>query len=166
MALFGYPVAQENDAERALRAALSIQRSLAELNRRTKARASPHWPHGSPSTPARRSRRRDFRRCSERRGAGAGARRSGCGCGDGAGQRQVVGLFVAEECGNYELKGVPERITLYRCSGQRWWAPSRAAASHTACRPRRRTRHADATLGARAARRWATGNDRRRTRPW
>src|SRR5580704_10727748 len=34
MALFGYPVAQENDAERAVRAALSIQRSLIELNRR------------------------------------------------------------------------------------------------------------------------------------
>src|SRR6516225_1374520 len=30
MALFGYPVAQENDAERAARAALSIQRALAE----------------------------------------------------------------------------------------------------------------------------------------
>src|SRR4029077_14082670 len=29
MALFGYPVAQENDAERAARAALSIQRALA-----------------------------------------------------------------------------------------------------------------------------------------
>jgi class 3 adenylate cyclase len=34
MALFGYPVAQENDAERALRAALAIQRSLDELNRK------------------------------------------------------------------------------------------------------------------------------------
>ena len=33
MALFGYPVAQENDAERAARAALSIQRALAEINR-------------------------------------------------------------------------------------------------------------------------------------
>ena len=33
MALFGYPVAQENDAERAVRAALSIQRALAEVNR-------------------------------------------------------------------------------------------------------------------------------------
>ena len=34
MALFGYPVARENDAERAARAALSIQRALAEVNRK------------------------------------------------------------------------------------------------------------------------------------
>ena len=34
MALFGYPVAQGNDAERAARAALAIQRALAELNRK------------------------------------------------------------------------------------------------------------------------------------
>jgi hypothetical protein len=34
MALFGYPVAHENDAERAARAALAIQRALAELNRK------------------------------------------------------------------------------------------------------------------------------------
>ena len=34
MALFGYPVAQENDAERAARAALAIQRALAGLNRK------------------------------------------------------------------------------------------------------------------------------------
>ena len=32
MALFGYPQAQENAAERAVRAALAIQRALAELN--------------------------------------------------------------------------------------------------------------------------------------
>src|SRR5262245_55429036 len=37
MALFGYPVAQENDAERAARAALSIQRALAEVNRKNAA---------------------------------------------------------------------------------------------------------------------------------
>ena len=32
MALFGYPQAQENDAERAVRAALAIQRALADIN--------------------------------------------------------------------------------------------------------------------------------------
>ena len=41
MALFGYPVAQENDAERAARAALSIQRALAELNRRNAGTGTP-----------------------------------------------------------------------------------------------------------------------------
>src|SRR6202040_191887 len=35
MALFGYPQAQENDAERAGRASLAIQRSLADINRKT-----------------------------------------------------------------------------------------------------------------------------------
>jgi class 3 adenylate cyclase len=34
MALFGYPLAHENDASRAARAALSIQRALADLNRK------------------------------------------------------------------------------------------------------------------------------------
>ena len=88
MALFGYPVAQENDAERAVRAALSIQRALAELNRKNEVAGKPalgrthrhrHWPGGA------RCGRRDFRRCAERRGAGTGAGRAGCGRGDGAG---------------------------------------------------------------------------------
>src|SRR5262249_28427198 len=34
LVLFGYPRAEENDAERAVRAALAIQRALAELNAR------------------------------------------------------------------------------------------------------------------------------------
>jgi class 3 adenylate cyclase len=41
MALFGYPVAQENDAERAVRAALSIQRALADLNRKNDGTGKP-----------------------------------------------------------------------------------------------------------------------------
>ena len=41
MALFGYPHAQENDAERAVRAALAIQRALAELNARNASKGAP-----------------------------------------------------------------------------------------------------------------------------
>ena len=41
MALFGYPQAQENDAERAVRAALAIQRALEELNARSAAKGAP-----------------------------------------------------------------------------------------------------------------------------
>ena len=41
MALFGYPHAQENDAERAVRAALAIQRALGELNARNAGRDAP-----------------------------------------------------------------------------------------------------------------------------
>ena len=41
MALFGYPHAQENDAERAVRAALAIQRALVEINARNAARGAP-----------------------------------------------------------------------------------------------------------------------------
>jgi class 3 adenylate cyclase len=41
MALFGYPIAQENDAERAVRAALSIQRALGELNRKNEVAGKP-----------------------------------------------------------------------------------------------------------------------------
>src|SRR5262245_34492332 len=41
LALFGYPVAQENDAERAARAALSIQRALVEVNRKNTAAGKP-----------------------------------------------------------------------------------------------------------------------------
>src|SRR6516164_4862911 len=41
MALFGYPRAHENDAERAARAALSIQRALADLNRKSASAGKP-----------------------------------------------------------------------------------------------------------------------------
>ena len=45
MALFGFPVAHENDAERAARAALSIQRAFADVNRKNAGRP------GQRSTP-------------------------------------------------------------------------------------------------------------------
>jgi class 3 adenylate cyclase len=117
MALFGYPQAQENDAERAVRAALAIQRALVELNARNAKK-------GVPELTARIGLE------------------SGAVVVDGTGevfgeapnvaarvqaaaepgsvlvtmniQRQVAGLFVAEEKGAHELKGTPAPVTLYR----------------------------------------------------
>ena len=54
MALFGYPLAHENDAERAARAALAIQRALTELNRRMKAAATRFSPRALASKPVQR----------------------------------------------------------------------------------------------------------------
>jgi hypothetical protein len=50
MALFGYPQAQEKDAERAVRAALAIQRALGELNARNTAKR-PSGPTDGASYP-------------------------------------------------------------------------------------------------------------------
>jgi hypothetical protein len=66
MALFGYPQAEENDAERAVQAALAIQRSLAELNSRNAVSAMPElaarsgWKQARSSSmpPARYSGKR------------------------------------------------------------------------------------------------------------
>ena len=162
MALFGYPVAQENDAERAVRAALSIQRALAELNRKNEGT-------GKPALAARiaidtrpggdRCGGRDFRRRAEHRGAGAGAGRAGCGRGDGAGAapgRRPVRRRGARQPRTQRRAragdAIPDR------SGERRRTPRGAAPSHAARRSRRRNRHADAALGARAAGRWATGD--------
>ena len=41
MAVFGYPRAQENDAERAVRAALGVQQALGEVNARNAATGAP-----------------------------------------------------------------------------------------------------------------------------
>jgi class 3 adenylate cyclase len=117
MALFGYPVAQENDAERAARAALSIQRALAEINRKNATASKPALnarvgietgpvvvdPAGeiygdAPNTAAR------VQTLAE---PGAVLVTAGV-------QRQIAGLFVAEERGSHELKGVAEPVTLFR----------------------------------------------------
>ena len=82
MALFGYPQAQENDAERAVRAALAIQRALAELNARNAGRGAPRACRAHrPRIRAGRGRRdrRSVRRGAERRRARAGRRRAGHG---------------------------------------------------------------------------------------
>src|SRR5215469_662528 len=117
MALFGYPLAHENDAERAARAALSIQRALADLNGKNAGIGKPELKvrigletgpvvldatgevYGDvPNTAAR------VQALAEPSAVLITAQV----------QRQVAGLFVVEEHGCHQLKGVPEPVTLFR----------------------------------------------------
>src|SRR6202007_3278724 len=117
MALFGYPLAHENDAERAARAALCIQRALADLNRKNagigkqelKIRigletgpvvvdATGEVYGDIPNTAAR------VQALAEPSEVLMTAQV----------QRLVAGLFVVEERGCHQLKGVPEPVALFR----------------------------------------------------
>jgi class 3 adenylate cyclase len=117
MALFGYPVAQENDAERAARAALAIQRALAELNRKNEATGRPALAariaidSGAVVVDAAGEIFGDVPNIAARAQALA---EPGSVVVTGRVQRQVAGLFVAEERGSHALKGVPEPVTLFR----------------------------------------------------
>ena len=117
MALFGYPVAQENDAERAARAALSIQRALAEVNRKNAGTGKPALnarigiETGPVVVDAAGEIYGDAPNIAARVQALA---EPGTVVVTARVQRQVAGLFVAEERGSHELKGVPEPVTLFR----------------------------------------------------
>jgi hypothetical protein len=117
MALLGYPMAQENDAERAVRAALSIQRALTELNRKNEGTGKPALAariaidSGPVVVDAAGEIFGEVPNVAARAQALA---EPGAVVVTGRVQRQVAGLFVAEERGNHELKGVPEPVTLLR----------------------------------------------------
>ena len=117
MALFGYPVAQENDAERAVRAALSIQRALVELNRKSAGSAKPALAariaveSGPVVVDAAGEIYGDVPNVAARAQALA---EPGTVVITARVQRQIAGLFVAEERGSHQLKGVPEPVTLFR----------------------------------------------------
>jgi class 3 adenylate cyclase len=135
MALFGYPVAQENDAERAARAALTIQRALAELNRKNTGSVRPALAariaveSGPVVVDATGEIFGDVPNIAARVQALA---EPGAVVITARVQRQVAGLFVAEERGSHQLKGLSEPVTLYRIvrasgggrrSGQRHLTP-------------------------------------------
>ena len=117
MALFGYPVAQENDAERATRAALGIQRALAELNRKNVGAGKPELAArigleaGPVVVDAAGEIFGDAPNVAARVQALA---EPGAVLITAQVQRQVAGLFVIEERGSHALKGVPEPIALFR----------------------------------------------------
>jgi class 3 adenylate cyclase len=117
MALFGYPVAQENDAERAARAALSVQRSLAEINRKNAGSSKPTLnarigiETGPVVVDATGEIYGDAPNIAARVQALA---EPGTVVVTAQVQRQIAGLFVAEERSTQELKGLPEPVTLFR----------------------------------------------------
>jgi class 3 adenylate cyclase/predicted ATPase len=117
MALFGYPQAQENDAERAVRAALAIQRALTDLNGTNAARGAPELAArigidaGPVVVDAAGEVFGDAPNVAARVQAAA---ESGAVLVTARVQRQVAGLFVAEDKGPHALKGVPEPVGLYR----------------------------------------------------
>jgi class 3 adenylate cyclase/tetratricopeptide (TPR) repeat protein len=123
MALFGYPHAQENDSERAVRAALAIQRSLVEINARNAGRRAPELQarigldSGQVVVDATGEVFGDAPNIAARVQSAAGP---GSILITAAVQRQTAGLFVAEDRGQHALKGVAAPMTLYhvvRASG-------------------------------------------------
>ncbi len=123
MALFGYPHAQENDAERAVRAALAIQRALVEINARNASKGAPELSarigldSGQVVVDATGE---VFGEAPNIAARVQGAAEPGSILITAAVQRQTAGLFVAEDRGQHELKGVSAPMTLYhvvRASG-------------------------------------------------
>jgi class 3 adenylate cyclase/predicted ATPase len=117
MALFGYPQAQENDAERAVRAALAIQRALSDLNARNVRTGAPELSAriGLDSGPVVVDANGDvFGETPNVAARVQTAAEPGSVLVTGAVQRQVAGLFVAEDRGAHALKGAPTAVTLYR----------------------------------------------------
>jgi class 3 adenylate cyclase/tetratricopeptide (TPR) repeat protein len=117
MALFGYPQAQENDAERGVRAALAIQRALEGLNRRNADRGMPALSAriGLDSGPVMVDSSGDvFGEAPNIAARVQGLAEPGTVLVTTAVQRQTAGLFVAEDRGAHALKGAPKPTTLFR----------------------------------------------------
>jgi class 3 adenylate cyclase len=123
LAFFGYPVAHENDAERAARAALSIQRALAELNRKPGGTGKPELQAriGLETGPAVLDAGGEiFGDVANIAARVQALAEPGAVLVTASVQRQIAGLFVAEERGAHELKGLKEPVTLFgliRASG-------------------------------------------------
>lgn len=117
MALFGYPAAHENDAERAARAAISIQRALAELNRKNSGTSKRELSAriGLETGPAVVDATGEvYGEVANIAALIQATAEPGVVLATARVQRQIAGLFVVEERGTLSLEGVPEPTTLYR----------------------------------------------------
>ena len=117
MVLFGYPQAEENDAERAVRAALAIQRALEELNARNAGAGVLQLVAriGLESGPVIVDAAGEvFGEAPNIAARVQAAAEPGTVLVTSTVQRQVAGLFIVEDRGAHELKGAPAPVTLYR----------------------------------------------------
>ena len=117
MALFGYPHAQENDAERAVRAALAIQRALNEINAKNAGKGAPPLSAriGLESGPVVVEATGEvFGEAPNIAARVQGVAEPGTVLVTVNVQRQTAGLFVAEDKGAHELKGVAVPVQLFR----------------------------------------------------
>jgi class 3 adenylate cyclase len=117
MALFGYPRAQENDAERAARAALAILPALESLNAKNEDKSLPKLVAriGLDTGPVMVDATGEvFGEAPNVAARVQAAAEPGSVLVTAAVQRQVAGLFIAEDKGASALKGFPEPVALYR----------------------------------------------------
>jgi class 3 adenylate cyclase/predicted ATPase len=117
MAVFGYPRAQENDAERAVRAALGVQQALGEINARNATIGGPQLAVriGLESGPVVVDDDGEvFGEAPNIAARVQAAAEPGTVLVTSTVLRQVAGLFIVEDKGAHELKGAPAPVTLYR----------------------------------------------------
>ena len=169
MALFGYPHAQENDAERAVRAALAIQRALVEINARNASKGAPELSarigldSGQVVVDATGE---VFGEAPNIAARVQSAAEPGSILITAAVQRQTAGLFVAEDRGATRAQGgVGAHDALSHRARERRRPARRGARSNSPRRTRGGARSSRPALGARAQRRGPARADRRRAWP-
>ena len=116
-AVFGYPHARENDAERAVRAALAIQKAIGDLNDHPGKRRAPRLSARIGLDAGKvvvDSMGGVFGKATSIAARVQAAAEPGSVLVTANVQRQVAGLFVAEDRGAHELRGVPQPVNLYR----------------------------------------------------
>ncbi len=173
LAFFGYPIAHDNDGERAVRAGLAILDAIKPLNERP--------------APARLAVRIGINSGQVVVSAGAGGGQAVDAFGDAANiaarvetgadpdtvmisdatQRLVAGLFIVEDRGAQALKGIERPVRLYRVirpSGARgrFEAASGGGWTDDVRRSRRRAALVAESMGTRAGGRRAGCHDYRR----